>query len=535
MRKKKNDIDTKFASVANTINAIEDEIKNIIGFNYEIVDSIEDVGNPKWGIIYCVRQESVEEFDLYDEYVYINSKFERLGNLNTVLRLLENYYTQYEVNEKLSEKQDVLVDDTSSDKQNLKKLRVKYPKREEYDEYRLIGKNTVDIELPDGNVKSDWEAEKDSDSEIINKPDLTVYAKTDDVTEMINEAIRGVSQFKYEIVEELPPISEAEKGVIYLKKDTSAATEKYDMFLLIGDEYKNIGSSSVDLSAYDTRDQTLHKMLQLANSLVKKTTYTTDMYGINADLNKLFLEVGNDFQGVQLFEDKLIFDRNNGTTVIIDLDDIMEESDPIFKRSPAHNIEEEDIDSWNNKISRVELEDTTLNFYSKNSLKASINLKNLQLKESDPIFCNSPAYDIKAENIDDWNNKFDKVNLDKNQLIFYTGDTEKARININTLTEESDPVFCASEAAKLREGELSLFRGKIDDLKMEGNELKFYSDDVYKGCVVLQGINAESDPVFCSSPAHSITDKDIKAWNNQVSSNDLDTLLVDLIGEINSR
>lgn len=119
-------------------------------------------------------------------------------------------------------------------------------------------------------------------NDLINKPDLTVYAKktqvitditsavADKVTETqmntaissatsnkvtesqvntaISTAISGITQFDYSIVESLP--ENGKKGTIYLISNTGAGENIYDEYLYINNKFEKIGTTEMDLSGY---------------------------------------------------------------------------------------------------------------------------------------------------------------------------------------------------------------------------------------------------------------------------------------------
>lgn len=119
-------------------------------------------------------------------------------------------------------------------------------------------------------------------NDLINKPDLTIYAEktqvsteinsavADKVTETqmntainnatsnkatttqvnnaINDAIKGVTQFDYQVVESIP--SEGVKGTIYLVANTGTEENIYDEYLFINNKFEKIGTTEIDLSGY---------------------------------------------------------------------------------------------------------------------------------------------------------------------------------------------------------------------------------------------------------------------------------------------
>ena len=70
---------------------------------------------------------------------------------------------------------------------------------------------------------------------------------------------------------------------------------------------------------------------------------------------------------------------------------ITNETDPIFKNSPAYNITDEDITNWNNNTGGI-------------------------TEETDPVFSQSPAFIITQDDIEKWNSFSGGSNTSK--LIF---------------------------------------------------------------------------------------------------------------------
>ena len=84
-------------------------------------------------------------------------------------------------------------------------------------------------------------------NDLTNKPDLTVYAKSTEVTTAINNALANVN--KKEIVTSTSQMTDA--NTIYLL--ANSATEEnntYDEYLVINNVPEKIGTTAVDLSGY---------------------------------------------------------------------------------------------------------------------------------------------------------------------------------------------------------------------------------------------------------------------------------------------
>lgn len=74
------------------------------------------------------------------------------------------------------------------------------------------------------------------------------YDTSAQVSSKIAEAISGVTQFDYQIVESLP--ATGVKGVIYLIANSGAGTNIYDEYLWIGDKFELFGTQMVELIEY---------------------------------------------------------------------------------------------------------------------------------------------------------------------------------------------------------------------------------------------------------------------------------------------
>ena len=79
--------------------------------------------------------------------------------------------------------------------------------------------------------------------------DLTAYRTSDQITDMITDAISGVTQFDYKIVTTLP--ATGEKGTFYLVAvDDPAQRNVYEEYLYINNNWELVGTTKVDLSGY---------------------------------------------------------------------------------------------------------------------------------------------------------------------------------------------------------------------------------------------------------------------------------------------
>lgn len=93
--------------------------------------------------------------------------------------------------------------------------------------------------------------------------DLTVYAKSADVTKEIASAVSGVAQIDYSVVESLP--STGKKGIIYLVANSGTGTNIYDEYIYINSKFEKLGSRELDLSSYAKKTDIPTKVSALTN------------------------------------------------------------------------------------------------------------------------------------------------------------------------------------------------------------------------------------------------------------------------------
>lgn len=94
-------------------------------------------------------------------------------------------------------------------------------------------------------------------------------------------------------------------------------------------------------------------------------------------------------------------------------------------------------------------------------------------------------------------------------------------VNINPVTEESDPVFSASAASGITSNDISNwnsksnFNGDYNSLTNKPNIPAKVSDLTNDSGFITS--YTETDPLFSNSPASNITNNDINNWNNKTS------------------
>lgn len=84
------------------VNNINSQINSLIGFTAIIVNSLPSTG--KVGVMYLKLNTSASvEGNIYDEYIWVNNKFEKIGSTETTVDL-SGYVTQTEMNTQLANK-----------------------------------------------------------------------------------------------------------------------------------------------------------------------------------------------------------------------------------------------------------------------------------------------------------------------------------------------------------------------------------------------------------------------------------------------
>ena len=145
--------------ISDTLNASKqytnEQIRNIIGFDISIVSTLPTTG--KKGIIYLVRKSDGTDADCHDEYIWIDNKYELIGNTAIDLSAYstteqnDNKYVPKEVGKGLSTN-----DYTNEEKNKLSSI-------------------AANAEV---NVNADWNATTGS-AQILNKPNVILEGDID--------------------------------------------------------------------------------------------------------------------------------------------------------------------------------------------------------------------------------------------------------------------------------------------------------------------------------------------------------------------
>lgn len=95
------------------VNNINSQINSLIGFTATIVNSLPSTGEV--GVMYLKLNTSASvEGNIYDEYIWVNNKFEKIGSTETTVDL-SGYVTQTEMNTQLANKANINHSHTSRD------------------------------------------------------------------------------------------------------------------------------------------------------------------------------------------------------------------------------------------------------------------------------------------------------------------------------------------------------------------------------------------------------------------------------------
>lgn len=87
------------------VNNINSQINSLIGFTVTIVNSLPSTGEV--GVMYLKLNTSASvEGNIYDEYIWVNNKFEKIGSTETTVDL-SGYVTQTEMNTQLANKANI--------------------------------------------------------------------------------------------------------------------------------------------------------------------------------------------------------------------------------------------------------------------------------------------------------------------------------------------------------------------------------------------------------------------------------------------
>lgn len=85
--------------ISGDIITIKQALDNLVGFSTQIVTSLPDTG--KNGVLYLILDSSASDDNIYNEYIWLGDKFEKIGTTQTKIDL-SNYYTKNETDTQIS-------------------------------------------------------------------------------------------------------------------------------------------------------------------------------------------------------------------------------------------------------------------------------------------------------------------------------------------------------------------------------------------------------------------------------------------------
>lgn len=98
-----------------------------------------------------------------------------------------------------------------------------------------VNNKTVDILVP-------------TDADIQALIEAYGYQTAQDVDDAIADAVAGITEIDFEVVQELP--QSGEKGIIYLVSNSGSGQNIYDEYIWVNNAFEKIGTTAVDLSGY---------------------------------------------------------------------------------------------------------------------------------------------------------------------------------------------------------------------------------------------------------------------------------------------
>ena len=398
--------------------------------------------------------------------------------------------------------------------------------------------------------------------------DLTnYYLKSETYTqEEVNTLIGNILQFHYEIAASTGAVSTPENNILYLIGPSGDGADKYEEYVYPNSTagWTKIGDTTIDLTDYVS--------ISMLNETLEDYKTSSEIEEIELiiaaalnDLNERLIYIEEDFaQGVtgQIYnvEDSILSLDSRVSTLETNASSYLtSEADPVFLSSPAASITASDISSWNAKQDAL-VYDSIPTENSDNLVKSGVLYSVLTRTEY-----------ITATAINDLNDRIsdlESVDLSSSYVTIsqYNDDEEVIAGAINEmddriqdlensiLTSEVDPIFSASAAAGISYTDITNWNSKTSNTgtltdiifngvnasvlngvasisysvnlsdyvslsDYESDEFVFATaiNDLNDRITVLESVN-ESDPVFMSSAAASITASDIANWNSKTSN-----------------
>ena len=401
--------------------------------------------------------------------------------------------------------------------------------------------------------------------------DLTnYYLKTETYTKSeVEDLIGAILQFHYEIAASTSAVTSPESNVLYLIGPTGDGADKYEEYVYPNSTagWTKIGDTTIDLAGYVTTEM-LNDTLEDYRTSSEIEEMELVIAGALNDLNErlvyieesVFPDVSNQLYDVNSSISSL--DSRVSTLETNASSYLTSESDPVFSASPASSITNANISSWNAKQNAL-VYDSVPTANSSNMVKsgdlytviveneevtaaALINLdgrvqtleSNTLTSESDPVYSASVAATITASDISSWNAKQDALvydsvptensdNLVKSGALYsvITHNEYVVATAINDLNDRVE-VLESSPVSAVTASDIANWNSTASALSNYVTTSD-YDDDQEVIATAMNDLNdrvrdleesTESDPVFMSSVAASITASDISNWNSTASA-----------------
>lgn len=401
--------------------------------------------------------------------------------------------------------------------------------------------------------------------------DLTnYYLKTETYTqEEVNTLIGNILQFHYEIAASTSAVTSPESNVLYLIGPTGDGEDKYEEYVYPNSTagWTKIGDTTIDLSGYVTTEM-LNDTLEDYRTSSEIEEMELVIAGALNDLNErlvyieesVFPAVSNQLYNVENSISSL--DSRVSTLETNASSYLTSESDPVFSASPASSITNANISSWNAKqnalvydsvptanssnmvksgdLYTVIVENEEVTAAALNNLDGRVQTleSNTLTSESDPVYSASVAATITASDISSWNAKQDALvydsvptensdNLVKSGALYsvITHNEYVVATAINDLNDRVE-VLESSPVSAVTASDIANWNSTASALSNYVTTSD-YDDDQEVIATAMNDLNdrvrdleesTESDPVFMSSVAASITASDIANWNSMTSS-----------------
>ena len=145
----------------------------------------------------------------------------------------------------------------------------------------LLGSGNISINVP--TKTSDLNNDSGFITNAVNNL-VNYYKKSETYTQAeINSLIGTVSGLKLQVVETLPTQDISTSTIYLVPKSTAGTNDAYDEYIYVSNNWEHIGSTDVDLSGYQTKIDSSHK---LNADLVDDTT-TTNKFVTSTEKTKL--------------------------------------------------------------------------------------------------------------------------------------------------------------------------------------------------------------------------------------------------------